>query len=93
MIADHDKQWRIDNASTLRGIRLQFQPFKRWSESWDHDHCAACWAKFSELDGPNIQREGYATCEDYAKGTRYEWVCCTCFADLRDDMRWTVTPD
>jgi len=44
------KQWRIDNARLLKGVGLKFRRYIRWSETWDHDHCAACWAKFSEED-------------------------------------------
>ena len=90
MTDDPGKQWRIDNARRLTGVRLQFRRYTRWSESWDHDHCAACLAKFAEFDGADIQHEGYATCDDYPKGARYEWVCSTCFADLQDEMKWTA---
>jgi len=90
-MASADKQWRIDNASHLKGLRLQFCRYKRWSESWDHDHCAACWAKFAEFEGLDVQHEGYATCSDYSKGAKYDWVCQTCFDDLKDDMQWSVT--
>ena len=90
MTAGSDKKWRIGSVSHLRGLRLQFRAYRRRSESWDHDHCAACWAKFAEFEGPDIQHEGYATCDDYPKGTCYEWVCQTCFGDLKNDMHWTV---
>ena len=90
MTTDRDKQWRIDNAQHLKGVGLRFEPFARPSDSWDHDHCAACWAKFAEFDGPNIQQQGYATCEDYPRGARYDWICSTCFADLKDEMEWIV---
>lgn len=93
MKAGPDKQWRIDNARHLRGVRLKFQPYIRWSETWDHDHCAACWAKFAELAGTDIQHEGYATCDDYPKGARYDWVCVTCFADLKDEMQWATAEE
>lgn len=89
MSADPNKQWRIDNASNLRGVRLQFRRYTRWSESWDHDHCAACWAKFAEFEGPDIQHEGYATCDD-PRGAGYDWICQSCFDDLKDDMQWTM---
>lgn len=85
-----DKQWRIDNASHLKGLRLQFLRYARWSDSWDHDHCAGCWAKFAEVEGPDIQQEGYATRDDYPKGACYEWVCQTCFDDLKDEMGWSA---
>jgi hypothetical protein len=74
MRTDADKKWRIDNVSHLKGLRLQFRRYSRWSESWDHDHCAACWVKLAESEGPDVQHEGYATCEDYPKGACYEWV-------------------
>lgn len=90
MTASQDKQWRIDNASHLKGLKLQLRRYTRWNESWDHDHCAACWAKFAEFDGPNIQHEGYATDDDYPKGACYEWVCQACFDDLKDDMQWSA---
>jgi len=90
MTKNSDKKWRVDNVSHLRRLRLQFCRYSRWSESWDHDHCAACWAKFAEFEGSDIQHEGYATCDDYAKGARYEWVCQSCFDDLKDDMHWTI---
>lgn len=93
MTADPDKQWRIDNAAHLKGAKLRFQRYTRWNESWDHDHCLACWAKFAEFDGPGIQHQGYATGDDYPMGARYEWVCTTCFADLKDDMQWTAAGD
>jgi hypothetical protein len=90
MTAGSDKKWRIDSVSHLRGLRLQFRAYRRRSESWDHDHCAACWAKFAEFEGADIQHEGYATCDDYPKGACYEWVCQACFGDLKNDMHWTV---
>ena len=92
-MADPDKQWRIDNAVSLKGLRLQFLRYTKPSEKWDHDHCAGCWAKFAEFDGPDILHEGYATCDDYPKGARYEWVCKCCFDDLRDEMRWSATAE
>jgi hypothetical protein len=67
--------WRIRNCEILRGLRLRHKPYRQWSERWDHDHCAACWAKFGEFDGPDIRHEGYATCADYKLGADYDWVC------------------
>jgi hypothetical protein len=86
---DADKQWRIDNAKRLHGLHLQLRPYTAWSKEWEHDHCAACWAKFAEFEGADIQHEGYATGCDYAKGAGYEWVCLQCFADLKTEMKWT----
>jgi hypothetical protein len=93
MVAEDPNQWRIDNALHLKDIRLQFRPYTRWSESWDHDHCAACWATFAEIDGPGFQHDGYATCDDYKLGAHYEWVCKTCFHDLKGEMQWKAEAD
>jgi hypothetical protein len=90
MSAENPNQWRIDNAKYLKGVRLQLRPYTRWSDKWDHDHCAACWAKFAELEGPEIQHDGYATCDDYEHGACYDWVCRACFDELKADLGWTA---
>ena len=59
----------------------------RWElqkPDWDHDHCAFCWTKFAEFDGPEILHEGYAT-ED-----RHEWVCQGCVGDFRQRFGWSL---
>jgi hypothetical protein len=75
----------------LRGVRFRFAKYRAYRPSWDHDHCAGCWVKFMEHGSERepIQTEGYTTGEDYEKGPEYEWVCRTCFADLKDAMGWT----
>ncbi len=93
MSADSADQWQLDNASHLKGVRFQFRRYTRWSESWDHDHCAACWSKFGEPEGPDIQQEGYTTCDDYRHGACYEWVCKDCFHNLQGEMQWTVAAE
>jgi hypothetical protein len=55
------EDWRIANAEHLKGQHLHFRKYTRWSDTWDHDHCAACWAKFAEGEEPDIPHEGYAT--------------------------------
>jgi hypothetical protein len=81
--------WRLENAKGFEGVRFRRKQYKRWSETWTHDHCIGCWAEFAEEDGPEIQHEGYATCEDWKHGADYDWVCLSCFAALCDAMEWT----
>jgi hypothetical protein len=88
MNVDLEKQWRIANARHLRGQRLKFQSYTCWSDTWDHDHRAPCGVKLTQSDEPDVQHAGYATCDDYRKGARYDWVCSTCFTDLKDDLQW-----
>ena len=84
----HD--WRIDLVENLRGEKLQWKKYRRYSENWDHDHCGACGAKFAEIPGYKILNEGYATTDAYPMGAEYEWVCKTCFDDLHDELEWTA---
>ena len=83
------QDWRIDNCKGLRGVALRRKKYTAPSERWDHDHCSACWAKFADIEGPAILHEGYATTADYKLGTDYDWICPTCFTELRDLMNWT----
>jgi hypothetical protein len=76
--------WRIDNAKHTRGAVLRFKKYTRYSEAWDHDHCAGCWIKFTESGGPDVITEGYATEDDYSR------VCPACFRDLKDAMEWKL---
>ncbi|MBN9076788.1 MAG: hypothetical protein BGN87_15140 [Rhizobiales bacterium 65-79] len=87
------EDWRITNAEHLKGQRLHFRKYTRWSDTWDHDHCAACGARFAEGKEPDIQHEGYATGNDYPKGAGYDWVCKQCFDDLTEEMQWSAAPD
>jgi hypothetical protein len=80
--------WRLEGARRPGGLTLHFQRYTRWSEEWEHDHCAACWAKFAEFDGPGILHEDYATGPDYLEGERHKWVCKTCFEELASVVGW-----
>lgn len=90
MTSRPDKQWRLNNVGHLKRLRLQFRRYTLRNESWDHDHCAACWAKFTEFEGPAIQHDGYATCDDYPEGACYVWICKTCFDEMKQDIGWST---
>lgn len=75
--------WRIDNAKHTRGAVLTLKKYIAPRDTWDHDHCECCWAKFMEST-PDALSEGYAT-ED-----NYRWICPNCFRDLKDEMGWTL---
>ena len=90
---DAAPDWRLDNARHLAGRTLHRRSYTRWSETWDHDHCAACWAKLAEGDVSDALHEGYATGGDDARGAGYDWVCETCFSELKPELRWTSPDD
>jgi hypothetical protein len=81
--------WRVENAQHLKRLPLRRQAYKKWTDRWDHEHCAGCMAEFAESDRPDIQRAGYATTADYVHGAQYEWVCIRCFNDLKLELGWT----
>jgi hypothetical protein len=85
--------WRLDFCKHLRGVRLRHAKWVQPHPDWDHDHCAACWRKFSDRIAPDVQHEGFATCEDYKYGADYDWVCEQCFRELKDVMGWRIEPN
>jgi hypothetical protein len=84
------REERIQQASALRNAVLLRKPYRRYRDDWDHDHCAACWAKFAEWDEPDILHEGYATTAEYDLGEDYDWVCPSCFDELHVEMEWRL---
>ncbi len=86
MSAESDK--RVANASFLRGQEFTRKPYRAPGPAWDHDHCAACWAKFAETDEPGVQHEGFTTTGAYLMGPEHEWICVECFNELRQLLQW-----
>lgn len=69
------------------------KPYKRWSESWDHDHCNLCMEKFVQAPTADLdaRTEGYAAVGRGPEGQDdYHWVCGGCFSDFCDRFGWTV---
>ena len=77
--------WRLTGQEEcLSGVSLRWRTYARWSESWDHDHCEFCGAKFMVEETPDVLHEGYCTLDEY------RWICSTCFADFRARFSWDV---
>lgn len=68
-------------------MKLRRKAYHAPSKEWDHDHCAACWAKFADNTAETLP-DGYATTAEYKLGEDYEWVCPTCFVELGAVMNW-----
>jgi hypothetical protein len=68
----------------LTGVHLTLKPWFRVRPDWDHDHCAFCWAKFTDLELPNALREGYVTDDDQ------HWICAQCFEDFHVAFQWRI---
>ena len=74
--------WRLDGQeeylSKKKLVKIHFRAY----EDYDHDHCAFCWDKFSELD--EDLHIGYSTLDG-----KYI-ICETCYNDFKDLFEWTI---
>ena len=79
-------------------VRKQYQAR---SETWEHEHCEFCGAKFMDPDfseehrkfideNPEVLREGYTTTDSHPRGADYYWVCEPCFEDFKKRFSWQV---
>ncbi|MCL4523029.1 MAG: hypothetical protein M1453_05385 [Acidobacteria bacterium] len=78
------EDWRIENAKWTRGAVLRLKKYAKWSDSWEHDHCEACWQTFMEAPSADVISEGYVTTDGY------RWICPKCFDELKDAMGWSL---
>jgi len=72
--------WREQGQEAyLTGLKFWNKKYKKFSESWEHDHCEFCNAKFCESENESeCENVGYATDDNY------RWICETCFSDFKD---------
>jgi hypothetical protein len=95
--------WRLSGQERfLQGAELVRKPYRAFSETWEHDHCAFCWATFMDPafsekhrkyveEHPEVLTEGYATTADHPRGADYHWICPDCFADFADRFGWRTS--
>jgi hypothetical protein len=55
----------LEGLKDYHGAKFNFTKYLAPGEDWKYDHCAGCWAKFAEHDGPGILHEGYVTAVSY----------------------------
>lgn len=79
--------WRLTNQMAyMKAATLAWRTYVPPSESWDHDHCEFCFAKFLPAPaGPDVEVAGYVTLDDSER-----WVCKRCFDNFRDLFAWNV---
>lgn len=81
-ISDDDWRLAVQKDYLLDG-QLVWQRWVQQTPNWDHDHCAFCWAKFMEREGPEFLHEGY-----YLEAENH-WVCVTCARDFASRFRFS----
>lgn len=88
MVAQDD--WRLANASFLKGASFRQKQYYQWSPEWDHDHCKGCWAVFSIGGHKESLDKGFAIAgETSSHGADYYWICSDCFNDLKESLGWS----
>lgn len=85
--------WRLVTARDLAGLTFHWVRWHRPSETWDHDHCSGCWAKFMKESYPDVLHEGWTTGDDWPSAPEAEWVYSTCLAELKCILGWTAAKD
>ena len=70
----------VERLNYLRGAawqRAQWAP----EGTWDHEHCAVCWAKFDAVSGRDsgLATAGPAGRSPADQRPRYYWLCPECF--------------
>ena len=72
--------WRLTNQMNyLYGKTLVHENYKKFSDSWDHDHCEFCNDKIGE-----DTKLYYCTLD------HYHWICEKCFEDFKNIFNWKV---
>ena len=83
-----ESDWRLfGQEKYLKGVTLMHRRWTQPSDSWDHDHCAFCWAKFMSDGYADALHEGWATPD------AGHWICDTRFNDFRERFGWAVGQD
>ena len=109
---DHEKtiplgeeDWRLTGQDdVLAGAALVRKRYTARSETWEHEHCAFCWAKFMDPefspehrkfieDNADVRTEGYTTTDEHPQGADFWWICDTCFTDFLERFRWRVVAE
>lgn len=75
--------WRLTfQEQYLKNAELQKNKYVKFSETWDHDHCAFCWDKFSECEGDI--HIGYCTLD------KKYWICEECYNDFKEMFNFKI---
>jgi hypothetical protein len=81
------------------GTALVLKRYLARGETWEHEHCIFCWAKFMDPEfsdshrrfideHPDVLVEGYTTTDDHECGAAWHWVCPQCFEDFAEEFGW-----
>jgi hypothetical protein len=102
MAAEKDDWRRMGQEGYLPpGTVLVLGSYRARSETWEHNHCEFCGAKFMDPEFsdehrefieeyPEILTEGYTTTDAHGRGAEYHWICPRCFEDFTEEFKWRL---
>ena len=75
------------------GTALVLRRYRARNETWEHEHCLFCSAKFMDPGFSEAHRrfveqhddvltQGYTTTDEHARGAGRHWVCPQCLGDF-----------
>lgn len=75
-----NQDWREQGQETyLSGLEFWKKEYKKFNDSWEHDHCEFCNSKFCEPQAESDCLHG-----GYATKDNYRWICEDCFAFFKE---------
>lgn len=93
MTAEEKEEWYRDT-DWLHETFWRWKAYRKPSPSWNHEHCVFCHQLIAEpgYGSANVLHEAWTTIFINSDGdTGYEWVCPSCFEQLRETFCWGVT--
>ena len=92
MTEQEKREW-FRHTDWLREAIWRWEVYRKPSPTWDHEHCVFCDRVIAE---PSASRQGvlheaWTTNFVHPEGDAgYEWVCPSCFEQLRETFAWGV---
>lgn len=92
MTEDEKQEWYRDT-DWLRETFWRWEAYCKPNPKWTHEHCVFCNQLIAEpSDGSSkALHEAWVTTFVHPEGDPgYQWICPSCFEELRDTFAWGV---
>ena len=88
MTQNNSQDWRLeDYDGYLDGETFRLENFVS-TDTDDHEHCAFCWQKITDLKIEDCDPNGYHLITP--KAGQPNWVCKQCFNDFKDKLNFKL---
>ncbi len=92
-MTEEEKQEWYQDTDWLHETFWRWEAYRKPCAGWNHEHCVFCARTIAEPDysDPTALHEAWTTNFVHPEGDMgYEWVCPSCFEQLRDTFCWGV---